>query len=207
MSDVSSSEGLDYVAVPGIPEAETQRFLAQALSIVETIGTAWRETVTFPQLAMSFLLASNTFPDRIAFERFAAGSKYWDPQKTIFQIQWVPRVPNEERNGTRSPNLLFTANLPAFAHAAHLTHLHNLYSICPTSLQALSRSSRARSVCSPASTPSAPPVACLGRPTGARSTSPSLTARLQTTSSSASISTTTSRSCLRADGQTVRNRN
>ncbi len=97
---LSSSKGSDYVAVSGIPEAEAQRFIVQALSIVETIRSAWRETVTFPQLAMSFLLASNTFPDRVAFQRFAAGSKYWNPQKTIFEIQWVPRVRNEERDGT-----------------------------------------------------------------------------------------------------------
>eukprot|EP00291_Cryptomonas_curvata_P001439 CAMPEP_0172200180 /NCGR_PEP_ID=MMETSP1050-20130122/29159_1 /TAXON_ID=233186 /ORGANISM="Cryptomonas curvata, Strain CCAP979/52" /LENGTH=113 /DNA_ID=CAMNT_0012877403 /DNA_START=313 /DNA_END=650 /DNA_ORIENTATION=- len=77
MSDATSSEGKDYIAVSGIPEAESQRFIVQALSIVETIRSAWRETVTFPQLAMSFLLAANTFPDRVAFERFAAGSKYW----------------------------------------------------------------------------------------------------------------------------------
>jgi hypothetical protein len=131
LSDATSSEGQEYVAVSGIPEAEAQRFITQALSIVETIRSAWRETVTFPQLAMSFLLAANAFPDRVAFERFAAGSKYWNPQKTIFQIQWVPRVPNEERDGTlahclstallaglcTSPTLLVPEPVPA-----HLPH-------------------------------------------------------------------------------------
>ena len=108
MSDVTSSEGRDYVAVPGISEAEAQRFIAQALSIVETIRSAWRETVTFPQLATSFLLAANTFPDRVAFERYAAGSKYWDPQKTIYEIQWAPRVPNDERDGTTSNRISYS---------------------------------------------------------------------------------------------------
>jgi hypothetical protein len=100
---IGGVEALDYVAVQGIPEAEAQRFIAQALSIVETIRGAWRETVTYPQLAMSFLLASSPFPNRVAFQRFAAGSKYWDPQKTIYQIQWVPRVINEERDGKPTP--------------------------------------------------------------------------------------------------------
>ena len=120
MSDVTSSKGRDYVAVPGIPEAEAQRFIVQALSIVETIRSAWRETVTFPQLATSFLLAANTFPDRFAFERFAAGSKFWNPQKTIFQIQWVPRVPSEERDGTPAHDLFYPQHI--FLSCAHLQH-------------------------------------------------------------------------------------
>jgi CHASE1-domain containing sensor protein len=100
-SVVIESRQIDYIASPGIPATGAERFVSQAQSIAETIRSAWREAVTFPQLALAFVLASNTFPDRYAFERFTTG-KYWDHQKTIYQIQWVPNVSSADRNGSTS---------------------------------------------------------------------------------------------------------
>lgn len=101
----TNSQQVEYVASPGIPETAAEHFVTQAQSIIETIGSAWREAVTFPQLSLAFLLASSSFPDRNAFKRFTSGSKYWDPQSTIYEVEWVPNVSASDRNG---------ANLPPF---------------------------------------------------------------------------------------------
>ena len=99
----SAAQELGYVAASGISDTEAQHFVIQAQTIIETIRNAWMEAVTFPQLALSFILASNIFPDRYTFERFTSGSKYWNPQNTIYEIEWVPNVTNGDRDGARSP--------------------------------------------------------------------------------------------------------
>ena len=97
----SAAQELGYVAASGISDTEAQHFVIQAQTIIETIRNAWMEAVTFPQLALSFILASGTFPDRYTFERFTSGSKYWNPQNTIYEIEWVPNVTNGDRDGAR----------------------------------------------------------------------------------------------------------
>ena len=103
----SSAQDSGYVVASGISDAEAQHFVIQAQTITETIRNAWMEAVTFPQLALSFILASNIFPDRYTFERFTSGSKYWNPQNTIYEIEWVPNVTNGDRDGARRPRTVF----------------------------------------------------------------------------------------------------
>ena len=89
----------DYKAGFEVSVADANRFISLSLELSQTVRNAWRETVTFPQLTMSYLLAAKVFPDRQEFENFAGSSRYWNPQKTISQLQWVPAVSEANKAG------------------------------------------------------------------------------------------------------------
>ncbi len=88
----------DISAQPGIPQQAIDDFMNQVDMIGHTMIRSWEETITFPQLAISYLTVSKTFPDRQEYETFIGSNKYWNPQGTIWLTQWVPAVENSKRS-------------------------------------------------------------------------------------------------------------
>jgi CHASE1-domain containing sensor protein len=85
---------VDIVSVhdPEISREAELEFERIAQAITQTIQLSWRLTLTFPEFVVANLIASPSFPRRGEFEAFAAGNPYWNPLKTILEVQWVPFV-------------------------------------------------------------------------------------------------------------------
>jgi hypothetical protein len=91
------SGATDFHAEPGIPTHDVEEFERNADLIKRTILHAWEDTLVYPQLTISFLTISRTFPSKDEFELFCASNKFWNPRGTIWQMQWVPSVDNSRR--------------------------------------------------------------------------------------------------------------
>ena len=108
---------ISYVADSGITEQDINVFLSEVSRIKESILVSWQESLTFAEMGFSFLMASNTFPDRSEFDSFAA-TKYWDPKKTINGLQWVPEILNSERAAFESSVQQQVPNFMIFSYDA-----------------------------------------------------------------------------------------
>ena len=94
---VLSDQTLNYIAEKGITDSDVSIFSSQVSRIKEAIHDSFQNSLTYAEMAFSFLMASNPFPGRIEFNAFAS-SKYWDPDKTINGLQWAPLVLNSQRD-------------------------------------------------------------------------------------------------------------
>ena len=93
----------DFHVESGIPSHEVEEFERNTDLIKHTILHSWEDTLVYPQLTISFLTISKSFPTQHEFELFCASNRFWNPRGTIWQMQWVPSVDNSDRT-------LFEAN-------------------------------------------------------------------------------------------------
>jgi hypothetical protein len=78
-------------------DGSVQSFLASVKDILVDISSGWENTVVFPEFVVSFLVASDTLPSAVQFERFIASNKYFDPSRIIKWTTWNQYISNNDR--------------------------------------------------------------------------------------------------------------
>jgi hypothetical protein len=80
-----------------IADDSVQNFLTSIQNILLALSSGWTNAGVFPQLVVSFFVASDTMPTRDQFERFIGSNKYFDPNDVIKWTTWNQHITNEDR--------------------------------------------------------------------------------------------------------------
>jgi hypothetical protein len=79
-----------------ISQSSVEKFYSNAQHIVQSLSDGWLSTAVTPQLVVSFLISSDTFPSKTAFESFVS-NKFLNPNKIIKWTTWNQHIENAER--------------------------------------------------------------------------------------------------------------
>lgn len=98
---------LPFLEDDGVSVTSQEQFQSIVSNILRSVSLGWQETIAYPKLVQSFFVSSITLPSSSNFEKFIGSDIDYDPANIIKFTEWVPRVPNNQRESFENKTLEF----------------------------------------------------------------------------------------------------